>query len=128
MAATDLYPLSSQRGEAIPLEMVRPASLTMFSFLAGAAGDITIPVGYKTCWLYATQDCILKLSATDLPAALISGTEYSRALFIPANTPLAVLLEAGEASLLGLAAAGNLYINSITQWAALSQALQSELG
>lgn len=127
-AATDLYPFSTAKGDAVPLEIVRPKSLTAFAFAVNTAADITIPAGYTTCWLYATEDCVLRLSATNLPNALVSGTEYADAIFIPANTPISVFLAAGEASLLGLATAGILYINSITQWAALQQSLQTQFG
>lgn len=128
MAASDLYPLSSQKGDAIPLEIVKPLSLISFSFATNVAADVTIPAAYNCCWLYATEDCILRFSATNLPAGLVSGTEYDKALFIPKGTPLVVQVTPGECSLLGGAAAGKLYVNHVQQWAGLTQSNQSSFG
>lgn len=127
MAANDIYPLSTPSGAAIPLDIVRPASLVMFDFTAGAVSDIVLSSEFTTCWLYATEDCILRLTNT-LPAALVSGTVYDRTIFVPASSPISVLLEAGNAAILGLSANGKLYINSITQWAALAQQRQIQYG
>lgn len=127
-APVNLYPYSTQQGDAIPLEVVKPLSMTAFSFAINTAADITIPTGYNTCWLYATEDCVLRFSATNLPNSLVDGTEYSSTIFIPAQTPISVLVTPGECSLLGLGVAGKLYINNIVQWAALNQPLQTTLG
>lgn len=127
MAAENLYPFSSPQG-AIPLEIAKPKSLASFSFAANAVSAITIPAGYSTCWLYATEDCIIRVDGTALPAALVSGTEYANSMFVPAKTPMSVMLAGGVASLLGLATAGILYINSIAQWAAIAQQYQADQG
>lgn len=128
MAANDLYPLSSQRGDAIPLEIIKPLSLVAYNFIAVTSGDITIPASYNCCWLYATKDCILAFTVANLPAALVSGTEYLNTIFIPANSPIAIQVTPGEASLLGLNEDGILYMNSIQQWAGLVQNRQAAFG
>jgi hypothetical protein len=123
-----IYPLSSQDGKAIPLDVVKPSSLVKFNFVAGVAADVTIPAGYLLCWVFATKPCILRLSAVNLPAALVAGTAYDKALYIPQDMPLTVVLTPGEASLLGLAADGELYINAVEQWGALLQSKQASVG
>lgn len=130
MAASDLYPLSSDRGTAIPLEIVRPKNLVMFSFGAGAEAAITIPALYNICWLYATKDCILKTNNNNnaFPAALVSGTNYPDSFFIPASIPMIVQLTPGFGRLLGLADAGNLYINDVQQWAGIALSKQTSMG
>lgn len=126
MSAVGLYPLSTQDGKAIPLDVIAPSSLVKFSFVAGVASDVIIPAGYNVCWLFATKACILRLSATDLPVALVDGTPYDYALYVPAQMPITVMLTSGEASLLGLGD-GDLYINAVEQWAALLQRNQSSV-
>lgn len=128
MAASDIYPLSSPQGAAIPLDIIKPKNLVKFDFAASTAADVTIPAGYNTCWLYATADCILRFSATNLPNALIAGTNYDLSLFIPAKTPITLVVTPGECSLLGIDASGSLYINDVQQWAGLVLNKQASFG
>ena len=127
MAAPQLYPLSTQDGKHIPLDVVKPLGLTAFTMTANTAADITVPVGYSLVWLYATAACVLHMTAVNLPNALVSGTNYTDSIFIPADTLMTIVVEEGECSLLGLGA-GTLYMNSVEQWAALVQPLQSSVG
>lgn len=129
MAVAELYPFSTARGDAVPLEIVRPLGLAMFTFDVNTVGSITIPAGFNTCWLYATEECVVNFSpASSLPGALGEGTEYPSTIFIPKQTPICIQVAPGEGSLLGLATAGRLYVNNIQQWAALTQQLQTQFG
>ena len=127
MAAENLYPFSTPQGSAVPLEVVKPKSLVAYAFPVGAS-SIVIPAGISTCWIYSTQDCILRLDGNVLPGALVDGVLYANSMFIPAVTPMSVIIAAGDAQILSLAEAGSLYINSIEQWAALAQPLQTSVG
>lgn len=131
MATEGLYPLSTQDGKAIPLDIVKPKGLAFFNIpvTGSLAVDAIIPTGYKVCWLYATQDCIIKFSAVNLPVPLVEGTNYEDAVFIPAQTPIVIAVTEGEASLVGLGdSAGILYINHVEQWAAMLQRQQVSIG
>jgi hypothetical protein len=123
-----LYPLSTQDGKAIPLDVVKPASMVSYNFAANTAGAIVIPASYGLCYVFATQNCILRLSATALPAGLVSGTEYQDTFFIPANTLMTIFLTGGAAQLLGGAYAGSLNICSVEQWGAFLQSRQVQYG
>jgi hypothetical protein len=127
MAAENLYPFSTPQGSAVPLEVVKPKTLVSYAFPIGSS-SIVIPAGISACWIYSTQDCILRLDGVALPAALVDGVAYSNSMFIPAATPMSVIIAAGDAQILGLTEAGNLYINGIEQWAALAQPLQTSVG
>ena len=128
MAAENLYPFSTARGDAIPLEIVKPKALVSYVFVENVAQAIVIPVGFTTCWIYSTAACILRFNNNALPNGLANATEYSDALIIPPETPINVLVTPGAAQLLGLTEAGTVYINYVTQWAALNQATQTSFG
>jgi hypothetical protein len=128
MAAENLYPFSTARGDAIPLEIVKPKALISYAFTENVAQSIIIPADFTTCWIYATATCILRFNAIVLPDGLVNATEYSDALIIPPETPINVFVTPGDAQLLGLTEAGTVYINYVTQWAALNQATQTSFG
>jgi hypothetical protein len=129
MAAVDLYPFSSEKGLPIPTDIVKPLSMVAFAFVANTEGAIVIPADFNTCWVYATKACILRHgSNTALPAALVSGTEYPNATYIPASIPTVLQLAEGNGRLLGLADAGTLYVMSIQQWAGLVTNNQASYG
>lgn len=127
MAADGLYPFSTQNGQAVPLEIVKPLSLIQWLLVNGTPQSITIPAG-KTAWVYSEVDAILSINAVALPAALVNGTVYSGGIFIPANTPVTIEITAGAAYLLAISASGKFWMNVFTQWAALSQPVQTSIG
>jgi len=127
MSVKGLYPLSSQDGKAIPLDIVKPSNLVVFNFAANISADVVIPSGFNLCWIYATKACILQ-SGASIPDVPAEGTAYPNAAYIPEGMPLTLVLEPGQISLVGLEEAGTLYINCIEQWAALLQAKQISVG
>jgi hypothetical protein len=129
MAASDLYPFASPDGQSIPLEIVEGLSMVAYTFAVNTSGAITIPANFDTCWVFATEDCVIQnQSGSALPNTLVSGTEYGSATFIPARTPISIKLTAGAAHLLGLATAGKLYVHRIRQWAAMKHSQQTTVG
>jgi hypothetical protein len=129
MAAADLYPFSSEKGLPIPTDIVKPLSMVAFAFAATTEGAIVIPPNFNTCWVYATKACILRHgSNVALPGALVSGTEYANATYIPAGIPTVLQLTEGNGRLLGLADAGILYTMSVQQWAGLLTNNQASFG
>ena len=123
----DLYPFSTQDGKAIPNDVVKPLATVSFAINAGASNNIVIPDGYTLVWVYATKHCLLKIGANDLPAPLIAGTSYANTTFIPAESPMVLLVSAGAADLQGVGTAGTLYMMSIVQWAGLHQVKQTSV-
>ena len=128
MAANDLYPLVSQGGQAIPLEIVKPVSMLQWTMVAGVAQEITIPAGARTAWFYSNSNCVLCFgSGTGVPNVLVDGTEYPNAMFIPAGHPINIEVTEGVATLLGFTS-GVAFMNIVVQWAALNQARQTTVG
>jgi hypothetical protein len=128
MAAIDLYPLVSQGGQAIPLEIVKPISMMQWTMMAGAAQEITIPAEAKTAWFYSSVNCVICFgSGAGVPSTLIDDTEYPNAIFIPAGHPINIEVTPGVATLLGFTS-GVAFMNFMVQWAALSQARQTTVG
>lgn len=127
MTIKGLYPLSTQDGKAIPLDVVKPSTLVKADFVAATPLSVTIPADTAICYLFATKACVLRMAAVALPAVLVSGTEYANAIFIPENMPMTLLLEAGEAYVLG-EESGSIYISAVEQWGALLQQRQASVG
>ncbi len=131
MAVPGLYPLSTQDGKAIPLDVVSPLSLIPFTLVAATPKAITFPVGYSLVYLYSTVTCFIQFNENVLPAALVDATEYVDAMMLPADTIVTAYvgdgIEALNASVVA-SAAGVLYVNSVEHWAALVQRLQSTIG
>jgi len=128
MSATELYPLSTQDGKHIPLDVVRPLGLTTFTVTLNDATNIVIPALYNLVWVYSTVSCVLAMPGLLLPSALVSGTDYADSVFIPADTLMTLVVTPGDCMVLGLSGSGTLYMNSIEQWAALVQNRQANVG
>ena len=127
-APTDLYPLTTQDGQAIPNDVIKPLALVSFAILEGASNNITIPADYTLVWVYATKACLLKIGASDLPAPLVAGTSYANTTLIPAESPMVMMVAAGAADVQGVGPSdGVLYMMSIVQWAGLHQVKQSSV-
>lgn len=128
MTVSGVYPFSTQDGKSIPVDITAPVALTTSNFLAGTSEALTIPAGYEVAWLYATQDCVLKIGGAAIPGTLVEGVSYEKAMFIPSFTILTALLAPGSASITGVGGAGTLYINAMEQWAALAHQRQLAIG
>ena len=126
-APSQLYPLSSQDGKAIPLEICAPLALRSYVLVANTKKDIVIPADWVIGWLYSDVDCVFSHSDTDLPAALVDGTVYTSASFVPKKTPMAIKWIPGDASVLPLAS-GRIYLHKIEKWAAFVQSKQTTVG
>lgn len=93
------YPFSAQNGDAIPLDIVEPKSLTMWALTANTKLDITIPAGAEAAWFFATEHAVIRFGDTDIPNTLVSGTNYPDTSLIPAESPIFMEITAGNASL-----------------------------
>lgn len=126
--AAELYPLATQDGKSIPLDVVKPLSLFSALIVEGTPTVFEVPADYVIAAIYATVDCIVRFSATPLPSGIVTETAYSNAIFVPANILCNLVVTPGAASVLGVAGAGVIYISSVQQWAALIQPNQANFG
>ena len=128
LAAADLYPLSGQDGQPIPLHIVKPVSMSSYNMVKDVAAAISIPPGFSVVFAYSTVSCILRTGiGAALPSPLLNGIEYLNAIFIPAECPMTLNIPAGVGSLLGLAT-GKLFLSSTQQWGSITQDQQSRIG
>lgn len=125
MTATGQYPFSTQDGQAVPLEIVKPVSLIFWNIINGSDKTITIPAGYGSVYVFSSIACIFR--NIDMAfATFVEATEYTKSIFVPANTVVSMQVESGTGHIFGLGT-GRLYMSSIEQWASLSQSLQSSV-
>lgn len=126
MTAPDqLYPLSTQDGKAIPLDVARPLGLFPVAFTDGVVSDFTLPDEYNIVSVYATAACILRIGSTI--AAVANETEIADAIYIAADTHYDIIITSGACAVWGLGA-GTIYITSLQQWGALLQSNQTQVG
>lgn len=126
MAASELYPLSTQDGQAIPFDIVKPSSLVFWTLVADTQKNATIPAGFVTGFFFCTTDCVFRNADVTL-VGMAEATEYADAIFIPSNTVVSVTLTPGASKIMPLGN-GTLYLSKVQQWAALVQTIQSQLG
>lgn len=127
-ASNQLYPLSSESGQAIPLDIIRP--LGSIKWVLPFADDlaITIPASFALVSLFSNVDCILDFTGLlTYPAA--NATEFDSAFIISKDTILTLALPStGAAKLIALDTGVNglICMNCIQKWAGLG--LQRQLG
>lgn len=122
-----IYPLSTQDGRDIPFDIIKPLSLIFYTLAANVVKTINIPTTVKLAYVYSRVDCLVRFNATALPYPVVQDTVYSDAIFIPAATPVSVVVNSGVGSILPFTS-GNIYISFVEQWASLSQPIQSNVG
>lgn len=118
------YPLATQDGQAVPLEIVKAASFLFAVLVNGVNKQLTIPAGIVTAYVMSTVNCVLKNASAPF-TALAADTVYADSMFIPADHLTTIQLTPGTINIWPLGA-GTIYITGIEQWAALSQALQAK--
>lgn len=119
MAADDqLYPLSTEKGESIPLDIVAPLAGKVLTLPANSHTALTVPASCKYASISATIDCVIDFVGT----ATYPFTESTSALIIHANgVHTAVLPTIAGLRVIPLIAgeSGILKINGIQKWAGL---------
>jgi len=118
VAPVDAYPLSTQDGKQIRLDVIKPIKLVVvpFSTAAFAALDITTLQVDHIYEISSTQACVLGFGVTPL-AAMSSGNN----LYLPARVSKVI---SPPINLMGLsvigALVGDLYIQEVVSWAGLA--------
>lgn len=117
--ANEQYPLSTQDGDSIPLDVIRPVGMVFQTFVAGSWTAVTLPAGTDLVTIKADEDCYLDLLGTKT-TALAAGTYYASVLYIPKGFVVTAQLAAGAIKVWGIATTGNIYIQLVGRWATLS--------
>jgi len=122
----DSYPLATQEGNQIRLDVVKAKFLDHIVFNATTGTAVTaLPLEANGVYiLTATADCIVDYTAvaTKTPAAAV-------ATLVQANTPTKVTLPVAATgfSAIGLTVGGTLFIQRIIPWAGLANATSGEV-
>jgi len=117
----DAYPLATQDGQQIRLDVVRLIDLTavVFTSTTGTASDASLIVTDALYVFLASADCIIYFTgvATGSPIK-------AKAVFAAAGERVSCMLPAGATgiSVVGIGSGGTLYVQTIENWAGLANA------
>ena len=122
-----LYPLTTQDGRAIPLDIVKPSSLIYWNLVKDTEKTVVIPAGFEVCFAFSTAHCYLRNAdvAIGVPA---EATEYTDTMLIVSDSILTLNLTPGAGRRIMPLGDGVIYLSAVKQWAALVQDIQSRLG
>lgn len=125
MALTnESYPLTTQDGQAIPLDVINPSGLIYQDASTSAWADITIPAGMTLATFKASEDTLVDLTGT-MTVATAVATHYPSMLFVPKGFVVASVVAPGPIKVRALSAASRIYIQGIYRWASLALARQN---
>lgn len=121
----EVYPLSTQDGDAIPLDVIRPLGVLVQAFVAGTGETIALPTGYPVVVIHADKACFIGFDAD--PADLVDGAFLADILYIPEASTITVSVPEGTTniSIMGQAEAGVAVIQMVQQWASISLQTQT---
>lgn len=123
-ALDQLYPFSTEDGNAIPLDIVRPMWLLVNALPAAAVTVVTIAADVVNASVFASINCFIDFSGAGPYAGL--PYEMTDGLFLPANTLLTVALpRTGAVNVVPLQPdAGFIVLQQVTKWAGIGLARQ----
>ena len=113
----ELYPFSTQNGQYVPLDIVKPRALQYFTFTSTFA-TVVLSSSLNLSMVWASEDCVIDLANT--ANALTSGTERADWLFIPKGSIVAAVLPTGTVRVRGLVNGGSLMVQGIHKWNTLA--------
>ena len=125
-AESQLYPLSTDKGTTIPLDIIRPAGAIKWVVSPNTNVAITIPASYGLVSLMSTVDVVLDFSAT-LTYPILDGSNMPESIIILANMVMTLALPStGPARLIpcNTAESGILYMNNFQKWAGVGLSRQ----
>ena len=114
-AAAQLYPLSTEDGKSIPLEVIRPLG----AFVLSVADEATFTTGaYPVVSIRCTKDAVLVF---DSSVVISEGVDIADALILPAETIITAAIPVSTPSKIKLMEEGpaTLYVQYIQKWAGL---------
>ena len=118
-ASTQLYPFSTEKGEAIPLDVVRPLGVLVAALTANTAATVNIPATFSVVSIRSTIDAMVDFdNAAGYPltgpytSALILHKDVIQTIQLPDTGNVKIVpINAGEA--------GKVLINGIQKWAGI---------
>ena len=113
------YPLTTQDGTAIPLDIIRPLGLIYQTVSSSGWTTMTIPAGMELAMFKASEDCYVDLTGT-VAVAPVAGTHYPSMLFVPRGFIVSSTVAPGTIKVRSVSVAGQIFIQGIQKWAALS--------
>ncbi|WCD44274.1 hypothetical protein Tiera_018 [Polaromonas phage Tiera] len=112
----ELYPLSTEKGDAIPLEVIRPLGVIPVA-LTEAGVVIEIPADWKIASFYSDKGCFVQFNRS-APADLINAELLEDVLWVPPGIVVATVI-AGPACVVSNTA-GVLVIQGMQKWAGIA--------
>lgn len=122
-----LYPITTQDGRPIPMEIVKPSSLIYWELVSGVEKVVTIPAGFAVCFVVTTANCFIR-NADVTFGAVAEDTEYADAILLPADNVVTLNLTPGAGRRIYPLSDGVIYLSAVKQWAAMVQDMQSRVG
>jgi hypothetical protein len=122
-----LYPFATEDSKAIPLDVIRPLSLIIKSFLGtGVAAALIIPLNWKLATFFSPVGCLIEFAAETLTNPVTDGIEYANTLFVPPNCIVTSTVLVGVARVISIDndTAGFVVAQQIQKWAGLALARQ----
>ena len=120
-ALSQLYPLSTDGGQSIPLDVIWPVSVSTSAILKDDETPFLIPPGTKIACFFCDIPVLVDFNgAATYP---ISGL-VENALFVPAETLItSAIPETGMIRIIPLISGkdGKLVVQIVSQWAAMGQ-------
>lgn len=118
-ASNQLYPFSNEKGEAIPLDIVRPLGAVVVSVAANAATSFSIPTNYTEVSISSTIDVLIDFDDT---ATYPAVGPYNSALILRKDVIYTQQLpDVGAVKIIPIntAESGKVFINAIQKWAGI---------
>lgn len=128
-AEKSVYPLATPSGDSIPYDVGDPDALWISDFTAAASAEKELPATWldSICVLYASEACVVGFVDT-LTLNLNVDTEKTKHLLLPKETPTSIKIPNRKFKMIGVSAAGKLYIQKFRRWQALTtETLQTRL-
>ena len=119
----DLYPLSTQDGVPIPLDIIRPYGTMRLSIPSGTGlALVALTVVVPILVLRSTVDCFIRFGTV---ATIPVSSMLLDSLFLPANETIVVAPGLTDISVIedGVLGTGKLTIQFLDQWAGLGKEL-----
>ena len=117
-----IYPFSSEKGDAIPLDIMEPLASIAVQLAVNAAASLTIPSTYKLVAIYSAIDLFVDFTdAQTYPVTL--NTSVNQMLFVPAQSVMTIKLpDTGAVKLIPANAneGGLVVFTDIRKWAAIA--------
>lgn len=119
-STTQRYPLSTPDGSAIPLDIMKPHSFIMKSFIGGAATDpIAVPEGVEIVSLSVTEDCIVCFG--DDAVQPVDGVSYLNTVYVEKSVRICLAPSVDTFTIISATAtSGTALIQFIEKWAGLA--------